>query len=128
MVEIHFDPSLPVIVLDVTLEGVDSRKRISSVLDTGATFTMIPWEIAEILDCDPAHSKEKTKIITANGVEHVPVVMLKSVTCLGMTADHVDAIVHNLPPESYVDGLLGLNFLRNFRFCVDVKRDIFSLE
>ncbi len=122
MAEIYFDPDLPVVILDVTLEGIDSRKRISSVLDTGATFTMISWGIAEILGCNPAYSKEKMKIITASGVEHVPVVTLESVTCLGMTVDHVEAIVHNLPPESYVDGLLGLNFLRNFRFCLDFRK------
>lgn len=43
MVEIHFDPELPVIVLDVTFEGFDGKKRTPSVLDTGASFTMISW-------------------------------------------------------------------------------------
>lgn len=84
--------------------------------------------ITEILGCDPAYSKKKTRIITASGVEHVPVVTVKSVSILGMKVEQLEAIVHNLPAESSVDVLLGLNFLRDFRFCLDFKRGIFSIE
>jgi len=43
------DPDAPVIVLSITLKGEDIAKKIDMALDTGATYTMIPWEIAEIL-------------------------------------------------------------------------------
>lgn len=66
MAEIHFDPDELVIVLDVTLEGPEGRKKISSALDTGATLTMIPWEIADVLGYELYRCKEKTGIITAS--------------------------------------------------------------
>jgi predicted aspartyl protease len=50
MSKTNFDPELPVIAVDITLEGkTDTKRRIRVVLDTGATYTMIPWEIAEAL-------------------------------------------------------------------------------
>ena len=55
-----FDPQCPVISVDITLEGKSGRKRrIRVALDTGATYTMIPWEIAEALGCKPEISKER---------------------------------------------------------------------
>ena len=47
---------------------------------------------------------------------------------LGMKAENVEAVVHNLPQESNVNGLLGLTFLRNFRIYLDFKRGILSIE
>lgn len=110
------------------LKGDEDRKRISSALGTGATFTIVPWEIADVLGYEPYRCKEKTGIITANGTEFAPVIMLKSLSCLGMRVEKVKAIVHDLPSESYVDGLLGLNFLRNFRICLYFRKGILSIE
>jgi len=45
-------------------------------LDTGATYTMIPLEIAEALGFEPAMSKRKVDVITASGVEKAPLVIL----------------------------------------------------
>lgn len=49
MAEIHFSPDEPVIVLDVTIKGPKGKRKIPSALDTGATFTIIPWDVAEVL-------------------------------------------------------------------------------
>jgi predicted aspartyl protease len=58
-----------VIILETTLEGKLYKKKISCVLDTGATITMIPWEIAYALGYNPHLSGEKIGVITASGTE-----------------------------------------------------------
>jgi predicted aspartyl protease len=68
-----FDPQSPNIPVDITLEGKSgAKRRIRVALDTGATYTMIPWEIAEALGYEPAIAKEKVTLITAGGVETAP--------------------------------------------------------
>jgi predicted aspartyl protease len=60
MAKINFDPQSPIIAVDISLEGEGGIKRkIKVALDTGATYTMIPWEIAEVLGYRPEISNEK---------------------------------------------------------------------
>ncbi|MDI6917515.1 MAG: retropepsin-like aspartic protease [Thermoplasmatales archaeon] len=123
-----FDPEAPVIVLNVTLGGEDIKKKIEMAIDTGATYTMIPWDIAEVLGYKPELSKDRVPLVTASGVERVPLIILKSVSALGKSADNVQMVVHNLPEKSYVDGLLGLSFLRKFRVCLDFRKGMLEIE
>jgi len=81
------------------------------VLDTGATTTIIPPKVAAAIGCDPAKSTQRVSIITASGLEYLPVVRVPLVICLGQRVQSLSVACHDLPPESTVDGLLGLDFL-----------------
>ncbi len=117
-----------VISLKVRVEGEREVKKINMALDTGATYVMLPWEIAEVLGYEPELSKERINIITASGVEKAPLIILKVVGVLGKRAENIKAIVHDLPQESYVDGLLGLSFLKNFKVCLDFRNGVLEIE
>jgi predicted aspartyl protease len=54
MASLRFDPQAPVIVLYVTLKGRITQ-TLRMALGTGATYIMIPWEIAEALGYEPEH-------------------------------------------------------------------------
>ena len=97
------------------------------VLDTGASFVVLPWWIATGLNLkiDP---KNLTITTTASTVENVPLTSIPKVTLLGKTVHDVPCIVKDLPPEAGVDGLLGLSFLRNFHLSLDFKKGILQLE
>jgi clan AA aspartic protease (TIGR02281 family) len=125
--EYRFDPRLPLIVLYVGLEG-KVKATLRMALDTGASYTMIPWDVAETLGYEPALSRRKVDIITASGTEKAPLVILESVTTLGEEARRVDCVVHDLPEASRVDGLLGLSFLRNFAVLIDFRRGILRIN
>lgn len=103
-----------IIPVYVRVEGPRRVRIIRLALDTGATLTMMPHEIARDIGYDPAAEPTRLEISTASGVLLVPVVTVKSVGCLGTTRKNVDVVCHSLPPESPVDGLLGLNFLVHF--------------
>jgi len=120
MAKINFDPQSPVIAVDITLEGKGGiKRRIKVALDTGATYTMIPWEIAEALGYKREISKEKVTLITASGVETAPLIEIKKIKFLGEGIDNVPVVCHDLPAKSYVVGLLGASFLRHFRITID---------
>ena len=126
MPEVSFDATAPVIMLPVKLEGrIIETARMA--LDTGATYVVIPWDLAESLGYQPERSRERIEMVTASGVERAPLITLQSVRVAGLEARRVKALVHDLPPRSFVDGLLGLSFLRNFRFCLDFQRGLLEL-
>ena len=94
------------------ITGPESKRTIKAALDTGATFTMIPPE--KILAAGykiPVSRDRMIKIFTASGIEYIPIVNVSALTCLGITVRNIDVACHALPPESSVEGLLGLNFL-----------------
>ena len=127
MVKYKFNRDASVITLYTKIEGkIIVKPKLA--LDTGSTYMMIPWEIADVLGLRPEACKERIDIITASGVEKAPLVTLKSVTVLGKEVKKVKAVVHDLPQKSYVDGLLGLSFFRKFRFCLDFRKGILELD
>ena len=128
MSKFRFNTKAPVIILMVLLEGKgNSKQKIRMALDTGATYTMIPWETAEILGLEPELSKERIEIITASGVEKTPLVTLKYMVVLGKRIEGVKVVVHDLPPKSYVDGLLGVKSLAELKLKIDFSEGILEV-
>ena len=99
----RFDPKSPVITLYATLSHLQTR-RILMDLDTGATYTMIPCDIAEAIGYEPAYSKRRVTIITASGVEKAPLIVVDKIGVLGKEARDVECVVHDLPEASRIDG------------------------
>lgn len=123
-----FHPDAPIIVIEPELEGEGVTERIKMALDTGATYTMIPWKIARVLGLKPEVSERRLDITTASGVESVPLVSVKSIVVFDKKVENMDVVIHDLPPRSYVDGLLGLSFLKNFKVCLDFREGILEIE
>ena len=74
---------------------------------------------------DPSKTIQTT---TATTVETVPEIIIPEMSVLGKTVKNVEAIVKDLPPETTVDGLLGLSFLRNFKLSIDFKKGELKLD
>lgn len=128
MVKINFNRNTSVIIVDVFIKHKDRQKKVRMALDTGATYMMVPWEVVEALDFEPEISKERIETVTASGIEKVPLITLSLVRIGNKEATKIKAIVHDLPPKSYVDGLLGLSFLRNFNLNINFKGGYLELE
>jgi len=101
------------LIAHAVLHGRKDRKVIRMVVDTGATTTIIPPQVALAIGCDPARAKRRLAIITATGLEYLPVVVVPQIESLGRRVRHLAVASHDLPPQSTVDGLLGLDFLRH---------------
>ena len=80
---LKFDRTLPVIVLDAELEVEELIGHIRMALDTGATYTMIPWQAAIALGLKPEIAEERIEILTASGTVRVPLVRLASLSVSG---------------------------------------------
>jgi len=125
---VRIDRTAPVIVLKPLLFGPAGKGRVEMALDTGATFVMIPWDVAEHLGYDPATSATRVAITTASTIEKAPLITLERIRVLDVEAKNVEVVVHDLPPKSRVDGLLGLSFLRNFNLHLLFRDGVLELR
>lgn len=81
------------------------------VVDTGASYTTLPVEVVEALGCDTHHPLRTVRIVAANGIIVAPVVALPWFHCLGQRLSNFSVAAHTLPTGTFVDGLLGMDFL-----------------
>lgn len=122
------DAKDPVVIIKVECFGEKGSRILDLIFDTGSTYTMIPWKVAESLGYSPALSRRRVSIVTASTTETVPLITIKSMVALGHKVDHVDVACHDLPPKSRVDGLLGLSFLRNSDIDLCFKKGILEIK
>ena len=109
-----FNPVGELIVLRLTVGGVDpdTFRNVFVALDTGASNTMIPTEVAVDLGYDLSNPNEQ--MMTANGIVLANRIAVRKLTAIGETVENIDVVCHDLPEGSIIEGLLGLNFLRHF--------------
>ena len=65
---------------------------------------------------------------TANGIIQAPLVNLSSIDVGGLQVKDLTAAVHDVFPDASISGLLGLNFLSNFRMDIDTQNGVLHLE
>lgn len=122
MREFPFKPKESLIICHSEIIGPKMKLSIKMALDTGATYTMISVEAAIAVGCDPFQAKRRIEITTGSGVEYVPVVVIPEFKTFGVRIRNLEVICHNLPPQSPVEGLLGLNFLNQSKLLIDFGR------
>ncbi|MEW6102555.1 MAG: retropepsin-like aspartic protease [bacterium] len=127
MIEIKIDEKAPLIILTVVVNSKIGKRRIGMVVDTGATYTIIPWDIAEALGYKPELSQEKITIITASGIEIAPLIKIDKIEVLGKEIKDVWVVCHDLPPQSGVKGLLGIDSLRRLKIQIDFNKNLLKV-
>jgi len=94
--------------------AIENRyRRISLMLDTGASVTTISPEIFYQLGYKPANVNKAT-ITTASSVECVSQFILHSIKIGDVEIHNIEAYAHKFPEESFAIGVVGLNVLRQF--------------
>jgi predicted aspartyl protease len=122
--KIKFDASQGLIVIPTRLYGSQGDTIVRLALDTGATISMINWDVAVLLGYDPASMKERIQITTGSGVEFAPRITMKKIEVTGRSLENFLMLCHTLPPSATVDGLLGLDFFRGERLILDLQLGI----
>jgi predicted aspartyl protease len=114
-----FDPQKSVIFCHAEIAGKGIGLSLKMAVDTGTTYTMIPVEAAVAIGCNPLQARRKIEITTGSAVEYVPLLRIPKLTAYGIMLKNLEVICHNLPPQSPIEGLLGLNFLKLAKLKID---------
>ena len=106
-----------------------NRIRVVNLLiDSGSTYTVLSWEVLLSLKLDPATSVPRRSIMAANGLLVLPEVEIEEFHSLGQPIERFPVLAHTIPLGSQVDGLLGMNFLRQFEMDINFKQATIRLS
>ena len=107
---------------------IDGHAAFTFIVDTGATYTSIPESLAQNLGYDTDSPRVERKLVAGVGGRlSVPVIRVQALNVGGYAVSNLEVIV--LPDSSTPNfGLLGMNFLRNFKYTVDSARSELRLE
>ena len=103
---------------------INETFTLSLAVDTAASQTTLDKNMLLMFGFSIDQSLGKSMVETSNGVIFVENYRLKSIDVLGVREKELvvsayDFIAHGITPE--YDGVLGLDFLRRRKFCVDVQ-------
>ena len=121
---IRFTPGAQVIPVNATL---DQSVKQRFIVDTGSSTVTIPTSTAEQLGLEIGSDNPVRRINTAAGLIEAPVVVLPSIKLDNWEITEVEALVFDIPNQSDL-GLLGLNFLEQFRMDLNTDKGILILE
>jgi clan AA aspartic protease (TIGR02281 family) len=103
-------------LIQATLNG---RGQVTLMLDTGASMSVIKPTVLARLGAAPSNKHPTVRLNTANGTVTARVVRLDSLAVGDKAVRDITVAAVELAELPNIDGLLGMDYLRHFRFTVD---------
>ena len=122
---IQFQKRGDLIVVKAMLNG---KLPASFVVDTGASYTTISEAAAREAGIQLGDNPQVLSFHTANGMIQAPLASVGSMEVGGLEVKNVTVAVHDVFPDPAIAGLLGLNFLSQFRLDIDSRAGLLNLE
>lgn len=94
---------------------------LSLLVDTGATYTILPINAVKRLGCDIKKSLRTEQITTGQGTLLLPVVNLPWFNCAGQLITNFEVVAYDIPANLGLDGILGMDFLRAFKAVISIE-------
>lgn len=116
-----------ILICTAIVKSKAGQKLLRLAVDTGSSFTVIPYEAAVKLNLDLTQAQEKETIVTANGLVYAPVIKVPLFGALGIELHDFKVLCHDLPVQSRVEGVLGLDFLSHFQPYRKFEEEIFKI-
>ena len=111
-----------VIIVNASIEG---KFEFRLALDTAATHTTIDSNVLYFSGYELKNSKGEKEIETSNGIIVVETYDIEQLACLGITKINFEVQVYDFLAHgitSDYDGVVGLDFLRDNKFCIDIQK------
>ena len=108
------------IVLDGVISGPVAKKRVRFLLDTGASVCYVHRSIMIGAGYVVGTGKGKVPIHTAGGEVHAEIFNVDSIKIFDLELIGLEVSSYEIPSETRVEGLLGLNFLKHFKMTLDL--------
>ena len=124
---IYIDIETGLIIVDLWL---DKKYKLKMILDTGATNTTFDSNAFYWLGYDLKNSIGTSLIETGNGIIEVDNYEIGTISGIGITKKNFHIQVYDFLAHgvlSNYDGLLGLDFLKGMKFCIDTKLNVITL-
>uniref|UniRef100_A0A7C6A8U7 Peptidase A2A n=1 Tax=candidate division WOR-3 bacterium TaxID=2052148 RepID=A0A7C6A8U7_UNCW3 len=109
------------------IKGNQGIVSLRMLIDTGSSYTIVPVEVLEAIGFKPDNSKDKVRIITANGYLIAPRIKINWLHTLGIKMDDFNIVAHTLPQGIYAKGILGMDFLTKAKAVIHTDNGIIEV-
>lgn len=116
-----FNPKQGLIIIRAEFFGPSGSNILRLALDTDAIGTLVNIGMLVAIGYDPALTANRIQVTTGSGVEYAPLITVDQIITLGQERINFPVLCHTLPPSASVDGLLGLDFLRDQYLTIDFR-------
>lgn len=116
------------IIVSLTL---DHKNKFRMILDIGCSNTTIDSNAMYLAGYELKDAVEVVEIETAYGIVTSEVFEINSIRSLGVTKDKFKIQVYDFLAHGIFtnyDGLIGLDFLEEIKFCIDMKLNQISID
>lgn len=124
-----FDFKYRKIIVHVSIKGIDKIAKMRFILDTGASFSIINTNAMKSLGYT---KKDFTKTERLQGFggnrKNVNFLKLKSLAFLGVQRNNFEIGAADFSSNMLFDGILGIDFFKNHKLCIDLKKGFISLD
>jgi clan AA aspartic protease (TIGR02281 family) len=107
---------------------LNNDQQVTLIIDTGASITSLTQASFAKLDSNQFEYQGSRLFNTANGMTQGEVYKALSMTLGDTRIDGIDVAVLDFATTGGVDGLLGMNVLRNYRFEIDQEKALLYLQ
>ncbi len=117
-----------IIIVNASIEG---KFEFRLALDTAATHTTIDSNVLYFSGYELKDSKGEKELETSNGIIVVDTYDIDQLVFLGITKNNFEVQVYDFLAHgitSDYDGVIGLNFLKDNKLCVDIQKGEVSVD
>jgi hypothetical protein len=125
---IPFDPQKDLILIRAKLYGPLKERDVLLALDTGASGTLISPEFLDDVGYSARDAIGFSGVSSVVGQELGYRLKIKRFEALGFAFDDFLIRAHDFEESSGIDGLLGLNFLKNFNYEIRSKEGLIRVS
>lgn len=122
-----FKADYGLVYVRVKVVNDDREVILNLALDTGASGTIISAKKLREVGYNLDNPEDEVYITTSSGLIFVPKITIEKLIALGKEESNLVVIAHDFPPTSSVDGVLGLDFLRENVLTIDFKQGFIEL-
>ena len=111
--------------------SISDHYKFKLALDTAATHCTIDSNVLYFAGYDLKNSKGEYEVETANGIILVERFDVEKLECLGIIKNDFEVQVYDFLAHGIIseyDGVIGLNFLKNNKFCIDIPNKEISID
>ena len=112
----RFDPARPLIYVVGRVWGPLGSEQLSLVLDTGASMTLLAPDVLDELGYNPRNGVARTHVTSAVSREAGYTIRVSRFTALGFRRTNFLVHAFDLTDRGDIDGLIGLDYLRQFNY------------
>ncbi len=124
----RFKADYGLVYVRVKVHCGDTEVILNLALDTGASGTIISGKKLREVGYNLDNPEDEIYITTGSGLIFVPKITIDKLTALGKEKSNFVVIAHDFPPTSSVDGVLGLDFLRENILTIDFIEGFIELN